>query len=783
MCCLLFAVLAILLTFCWEGEAPTEPKCRVDAVFYRPDRGTPFQWFESAKEIQAFHAEHYRAAGTVEIYLQNRSEKSTAVSRLIVNGQDVTNPQKGGDVVWWRLHPNPLPPKSFGELLVRLRNAPQKPIAIEVQFNDGETFQLTVPITPPSVRIEGLGFDSEGKVYAFLEFVGKPNAKPTKVNKVWLDGEDVTRRTRIFAPNFWQNLCPLVIQPTKPLRFGSFHYLRVDTTDGIAATVFRARDDFFPLGSYGYVTPKEYALNDCNLHVSFGSLNKNQLDALGRYGLKGVSPLSKKNETGHPALWAYYLMDEPDVHDYSVKELPHEKRVGAFAMEMVERDLECYRRNPSALTFLTVNLTYKPANWFIYGRIADVLNTDPYALLVGWQMRQVFEVAETARLACVPNMMTITYQAMWIEPVKKPSEAKFPRMPFPEEVRIMMHYALAGGAKGLIAYIHCTERYPEQIFWGAQDYPDVWAEIGKVHREVELVSPVLARSHPLDIAKSLTDGLFVRPLVAPDAVLVVCVNEKGQSLPDRFVKQTIAPAELELSIPIWLPLKFAFKVGEGEFKPLPCKVIGDKLRVILPEIETAFLLLLCADNNLPKSLKRRYEQLRLSRAENFLRAMQVEERERGEQGNLLRKIPLLFERFAVSSQAEGCYGIERKTMWNPMKEQHNAWEWYDPEGKSEHKVFWTVQIERAGEYLVYACAHFFGHDLLLRVVDEKGQVVQERLVSADAEKVHSWTLPFSREGKYRLILMPKEGKGGSARIGKTLFVVPKEVAIEAGLER
>lgn len=78
---------------------------------------------------------------------------------------------------------------------------------------------------------------------------------------------------------------------------------------------------------------------------------------------------------------------------------------------------------------------------------------------------------------------------------------------------------------------------------------------------------------------------------------------------------------------------------------------------------------------------------------------------------------------------------------------------------------------------------FFGHELLLRVVDEKGQVVQERLVSADAEKVHSWALPFSREGKYRLILMPKEGKGGSARIGKTLFVVPKEVAIEAGLER
>lgn len=61
--------------------------------------------------------------------------------------------------------------------------------------------------------------------------------------------------------------------------------------------------------------------------------------------------------------------------------------------------------------------------------------------------------------------------------------------------------------------------------------------------------------------------------------------------------------------------------------------------------------------------------------------------------------------------------------------------------------------------------------------------MQERLVSADAEKVHSWTLPFSREGKYRLILMPKDGKGDAARVSKYIFVVPKEVAIEAGLER
>ncbi|MCS6860000.1 MAG: hypothetical protein NZT92_06750, partial [Abditibacteriales bacterium] len=459
-----------------------------------------------------------------------------------------------------------------------------------------------------------------------------------------------------------------------------------------------------------------------------------------------------------------------------------EKRVGAYAMEMVRRDEACYRQDPSALTFLTVNLTYKPANWFIYGRIADVHNTDPYALLVGSEMRQVFEVAETARFACAPNMLTITYQAMWIESIGKPTEGKFPRMPFPEEVRIMMHYALAGGAKGLIAYIHCTERYPERIFWGATDHPDVWAEIGKVNRQVELVAPVVACSYPLDIAKSLTDGVFARALIAPDAVLVVCVNEKGQSLKDRFVKQTISPAELEISIPTWLPLKFAFRVGEGEFEPLTCKVAGDRLRITLPKLETASLLLLCPDNNSPTSLKRRYEQVRLSRAETFLRAMQREEQERGEQANLLRKIPLLFGRFAVPSQAAGCYGIERKTMWHPTKEQHNAWEWYDPKGEAEHSITWTVQVERAGKYVVYACASFFGNELILRIEDESGKIVHERPVTAEEEKVHAWEFTFDREGKYRLVLVPKKGQGGSARISKILFVVPKDVAVEVGLK-
>ncbi len=590
----------------------SQNKITVDVAFLRPDRGTPFHWFEGAKDIQSFYAKEYRAAGSVCAYVRNRGEKPISVTQLIVDGYEVTKPPKGGEVVWWRLRPDPLPPKAFGELGIRLRNPPQQPITIEAVFRTGETVRLSVPPSPPPVRLEGLYFDEEGKVYAFLERVGSSSGKRAKVIRVALDGEDVTRRSQVLAPTFWQNLCPVVIETGRVLRYGSFHYIRIDSTEGVAASVFRVRDDFFPLGSYGYVTPKEYGRNDCNLYVSFSPLTKDQIDALGDHKLKVISSLSgdgspRDDNISHPALWAYYLMDEPDVHDYSVTDVPHEKRVGSYAMEMVNRDRECYNRDRGVLTFLTVDLTYKPANWFIYGPIADVLNTDPYALLVGWDMRQVFEVAETARLACAPNMMTITYQAMWIEKMKKPSEDRFPRMPSPEEVRIMMHYALAGGAKGLIAYIHCTERYPEAIFWGAQDYPEVWAEIGKVYREVRTVAPVLARSHPLDIAASLTEGLFVRALVAPEAVLVVCLNEKGRSSPDRFLMKTIPTGELEVAVPPWIPVRFAYKVEERRVTPLKCRRIGGRVQVTVPGLETAHLLLLCADQNLPEELMRKYE--------------------------------------------------------------------------------------------------------------------------------------------------------------------------------
>jgi len=776
--------LAILMFMClmcvWTFEhsvADMADSVAVDAAFYRPDRGTPFAWFEMAKEIENFHRERYCSSGLVEVYLRNNGKEPISVERLLVNGNDVTEPVKGSDIVWWRLRPNPVPAKGFGELLVRMREAPKETIALEVQTSDKKTLHLKIQPTPTPIRIEGLAFDRDGKqIFAFVELVSD---EEQRITRVWLDGKDVTERTRILSPNFWQNVCPIVVSSPEPLAFGSFHYLRVDTDKGVkAAALFRARDDFFPLGSYGYVTPKDYASNNCNLYVCFGAMRTHELNALQHYGLKGVSALvgegePRKDTIGHKALWAYYLMDEPDVHDYYVEGLPHEKRVGSYAMEMVKRDWRCYTADPSVLTFLTVDLTYKPANWFVYGRIPDVLNTDPYALHVGWEMRSVFEVAETARLACAPNMMTITYQAFFHEPVGKKPEGKFPRMPFPEEVWAMMHYALAGGAKGLIAYIHCTERSGDVISRGAQDYPDVWFEIGRVYREVELVSPILSRSHPMGIANPLTQGMFVRALVATDGIVLICINERVKSLPEKFVSDTITDAEVEVLLPPWLTVKVAAMVGgEGDFVPLSLRLTGKGVRVRLPKLEIANIVLLAPHDELLRQFRNRYQQLQQLKASVFFAAVQKEQEQQAMRFSLVRKIPAHFQQYAVVSQTQGCYGVERKSMWNPSKEKWNAWEWYDPEGKEEHSVIWQVQVVEPGEYVFYACANFFGNEMNLLIFDEKGQLKGKLTVRADVEGVHAWRLRLEAPGNYKLVITPPNGKGRMGVVAKFAFLVP-----------
>lgn len=555
----------------------------IDSAFFTPDPFFPYQLFK----------EGFQPAGIVEIYIKNPTSKPVHIQKISFNNQDITEPQKGEEIVWWRLRPDPLPPNSYGEILIRLRHKPKEKLKIKLLFSDTSGLSLSLTPTPPPISIETLAFDhSIRTIFLFLRL----RNGEVKIKNVYLDGQSFTRRTKILGS--WRNICPIIISLPHPLSYGSFHYLKIETTKGDKiGAVFRARDDFFPLGSYGYVTPEEYSKNHCNIYASFSPLSKEQLDFLGNYHIMGISAIGdnppQKDIVNHPCLWAYYLMDEPDVHDYFVESLAHPLRPGIWAMEMVRRDKLCYTADKRKLTFLTINMTYKPVNWFIYGRIADVANTDPYALAIGADMKLVYDVSETARIAFAPSMPMITFQAYYHQPFDKPSNWKFPRMPTPEEENIMIHYALAGGAKGLLSYIHCTERVSENLIsYGADDFPEVWMAIGDVYRNLRLITPIISRSQPMDIVKSKDDGLFLRALVATDALVVVCINRMGESQKEGYIAKSIKNAVIEVHLPPWIKPKEVNEIYQGEYRKLSFWIKNGRLYFRLPCIVSACLVLI-----------------------------------------------------------------------------------------------------------------------------------------------------------------------------------------------
>jgi len=549
---------------------PALSSLRIDFFFYHPDPLFPYEKFK----------EGFKPAGFFEIYIENRSDEPLQIEDLQLNDE----------IVWWRLRPDPLPPKSFGEILIRLRNQPQKDLTAKIKFSDSSTIEISQPPNPPSLSLETLAFDKNiSKIYLFIR------GKPSKIKDILLDGHSLLKRSKILG--FWKDICPIIVALPQPLRYGSFHYLRLDTDKGERiAFLFRARDDFFPLGSYGYVTPEAYAQANCNIYASFGALSKEQLDKLGKFNIRGISSLGgdspPKEIISHPFLWAYYLKDEPDVADYFVESIPHSLRAGRNAMWMVERDRNCYQADGDKLTFLTIDMTYKPANWFIYGRIADVSNTDPYALAFGDEMRLVYDVSEIFRLASSPSLPMITYQAYFHQPINKPSNWKYPRMPSPEEEKIMMHYALAGGAKGLLSYIHCTERNKNIISYGAEDYPEVWKAIGEVYKNLRAVSHIIYKTQPMDIVQG-PDGVFARALVADDGMLIICINEKGKSEKEGYVPHPLRNLRISVELPPWLKPKRVEEIKDGEFHPLPFKIGKEGvLQFLLPTLDSATLVLL-----------------------------------------------------------------------------------------------------------------------------------------------------------------------------------------------
>ncbi|MCC6445773.1 MAG: hypothetical protein IT210_20255 [Armatimonadetes bacterium] len=590
---------------------------------------------EGSPEIQAVKAAHPDLGGMVYLYIRNDSATAVALEDLSWQGMGVRQhaAAPGYNAIWWRMLPDSLPPGGEGEIALCLRKSLDAPTEFTARFSDGTALRQTVSLDSPPFRIETLAFGEDLRtVYLYIEAASKDSPRP---KEVWLDGKPLRRETRWLSRGYAGGVRAAVVRLARPLERGRLYTFRVASGKTVVGATMRAFSGLSRFGTYGYGEFERYAASGLNAYNSFSTVSKQGLDEARKQSVKVVMVVGTgappAETAGHPALFAYLAMDEPDVHDYSRdKGRPMNLRPGTLAMEMVNAAESCRKADPLTPTMTTLDLTFVPNNYFIYGPVADIANPDCYPISIGWPIQAIREKARTVKRAAAPRPFMLTYQGCWEEigipqdhwvgapEIRREGWQKFAatsklrgfgRAPVPPEIRMQMLYAIGCGARGLYSYTDATEAGGSLIFHSSADVPELWQAVGQTSRMLRQVASLIEIGHPVAWATASQPSLWASTLLAGEkAALVAVVNEDNQADRNGFKQNPARDARFAFPDLPWLQIAGVWRVDEGAFVPAPYGKEKGRIVWSEPALTDAALYLVSSDPALARRLSDRAQK-------------------------------------------------------------------------------------------------------------------------------------------------------------------------------
>jgi hypothetical protein len=526
-----------------------------------------------------------------------------------------------GEPVWWRVEPNPIPPNSVSEIVVRLRRAPiGKTLTIGL-----DALKIPVQVKSDQPRIESISFSpSLNQVYLCI------TKAPTKV---LIDGREI-KFTAKTDTNL--DITPVVCKLDKPLAKASFHAFTGVFQDGSAASAgIRAWSGEMCFGIWGSKPGKEgdtelarSYINEIAEHSINTQMEMVASDAVSSFmqsdeGLKMLDSLGIRRMVSDPGKgkvkspFAYFLLDEPDVGDFKVQGVEPGKQVGCLAQGLVQRSAEFRKADPLTPQFLNLDMTFKPDNWYTYGQLPDIFAADPYyqerlcqsywhrpgRLSLYTKATYIYAVGTVSREASSPKPMHLLLNS-----VRHTEPDRVFRFATPEEKRIETYYALASGVKGLSYWWYtpagqcygCGGPEPEAVA--------LWREIGLLGAELRTIGPLVTRSCPASLPIKTSPMLWVRSLLAgQDSLLLLCVNDNYAN--DRLgtVIHPLEKAFIEVEVPSWLKATQAFEVNFKGTQDIQFSRTGSKARIELGHVDVTRLIVITSDSNLRDSLQKYYD--------------------------------------------------------------------------------------------------------------------------------------------------------------------------------
>ncbi len=243
----------------------------------------------------------------------------------------------------------------------------------------------------------------------------------------------------------------------------------------------------YPIGIYtGGRTNDLPAIKAAGFNIVTGPASKSYLDAAKRQGLKvfamphtSAGPAFNAAKArgavraydGHPALWAWYLIDEPDLNMVAPE---HVERAHRFLKS-------AGARKPTAVVL------FRGDEARFYAGIPDMLMLDRYP--IPWiPLANFGQHVRLAKLSAGPTkpLIAIIQAFDWSYfPELVPGESNL-RPPTRAELRCMTFDALARGANGIFYYSYDARA------WKLRVQTEVWEDLAAVVSEVNRLKPLFA---------------------------------------------------------------------------------------------------------------------------------------------------------------------------------------------------------------------------------------------------------------------------------------------------
>ena len=442
------------------------------------------------------------------------------------------------------------------------------------------------------------------ELYVYLRQAEHGN--PGRPMTLLMDGKSLTG-TKIYGDDFPGGVALLAVKLATPLEAMSYHVVevRADNGERIAAQ-FRVLPLIFMRTSY-HIPPEECG----KVAANFAMWPKHPLAVCEEHGVYATTYYNDMFDL-HERVKLMMGPDEPDAKDRCITEPAKDEMdrarmyavgLGFHARMLAESGWQkmIERFAPHVASWLVINGTTRPMNWFVYGQFADVSSFDPYPVTY-YEADHAFvrESLALARYASMPKPLIAILEAYgWTTGGGVPSGA---RGPLPAEYRQNVVQAIGAGMKGLTSWVYSAGA------GGWQNREEFAAEIKRMNKLLGHIEGDLLRGTPIDLAS--TDAGWVATgtvgderwpkervwagsvLCGPKTMVVAVANHIAARKPEPPLIEPTENVTVTVKLPKFIPDVRAFEVTPDGFVKYDCSVAEGVARLKLESIESGRVFVL-----------------------------------------------------------------------------------------------------------------------------------------------------------------------------------------------